>query len=284
MKRRSTILGLLLAVGLLMIACTVEMKYNLQPYEVKKVSLEELKEFAFGHTTPIGEWFWDTFNKFRQMYALSDDEDKLLGRWESFEDWGTTPGYSFFPNKLFVGDVFTYYYALKTRPNARLVNVIGTWEIKNGKVTVAIYGCLFETHREGFGYDYEYQTCKPYDVNVIKIGHVDPIGYTLRAFKYMPLPKELKNDLVKGKVLFSDLKRQQSARYLSDLHVITNYNFPDYSYYHFNFFPAMALRNLTGKEIAQSPGLLMEVFKGFQFGSYSYHDLSMEFPKEFPEL
>jgi hypothetical protein len=272
-----------IAAALVLSTCAGEEKaYNEQAYTVEKYTLEKLQRFQDG-LDPIGENFWDIFKRYESQYSLSDDENKLLGDWASFKEWGTFPRLSFFPNRLFIADINMYNFVLRKNSTAAINQIMGEWYISDDRVKVTIYGYIVWEKEKKV---YEYALCAPYEVDLINIQDVDPIGYTLKAFNYISVPEEIKKIAKKTRSTYPKLKKDQSARHLSSIDIFTDSGGPEHDYGLFNFFPVMAKRKLSGRQIARSPELVMEVFKNFEFNEvyWSYEKLSEKFPEEFPEL
>ena len=265
-----------------------EKEYNSQNYTVQMFNnLKELNEVVAWSTDPVGEQFWDVFGKFRHLYDLTDDENKLLGRWYTFIEGGEGPTRYFFPNKLFIGRVSTHTYAYKQRPEVVIDNMYGVWGIEDGKVMVTIYGYTKYNTKEDRDGHRGYDKCEPYRVEIININAVNPIGYTVAAFNYLPLPAELKPQVIRLKLrpLDRELKKAQYARHVVSYGGID----PDWrDYGAFNYFPAMALRKLSGEELVKSRDLMREVFKDFRrriiIDISDYGGLSKQFPDDFPKL
>jgi len=283
MKNNTIKLVFILVILLLFVTCfyNEEKEYNNQRYLIHRYTLAEIQKASINISiNPVGEQFWSVFGKFQNEYTLTDNENELLGKWMAFKKWGTMPIFYFFPNKLFIGDINIYDYVFKDKKENKLDKMIGEWFIINDKVNVVIYGYLNKIVNDQ-NTVFEYNICTPYNIELINTDAIDPFGYTRKAFYYLPLPRELRRKVEKQKMENSrELIRDQSARFLSVFPtspVSRGYGF-------FNFFPSMSLRKLTGKEIAKSPELLMDIFENFKINIWSYQRLSIENPEKFPEL
>jgi hypothetical protein len=224
-------------------------------------TLEELKKAVNGDS--MGVLFWDEFPELEAQYALSPQESALLGDWcYRFEDSMKIiyNGYNFFPNKLFILGFGDQSYKLKDRDEIFLDKAVGTWEVINDRVRIKIYAIITEDKTiSDYRLGKELLEIEPYEIDLININHIDPIGYTRRPINKEVLSGELKKlvDINNEEKVYDLLARSIYVWFF-----ITQSGQPEKNYLCFEIVPEMAERNLSGLEVATNPGLIKELIFG----------------------
>jgi hypothetical protein len=246
-------IGLLLAFAVFLVSCT---------QNTKVFTRWELQETMSNPAIAVGTYFWDEFGQYRDLYNLNEEESMLLGRWYPYKD-GT---YHFFPNHLFFFECFGIEF--KDEPTKLLDRVLGTWFIRGNTVYVRIFGVDISTvdiSTWEMGYIYtetkrEYLMVDPYDLKIIDIREIHPIGYAKKNFKDIEVPESLRGKLISNSLPGPVRKRNDgipkgigAVRYLYTSELNTSYGY-------LSLVPRMAEDNVSGMDIVTNPALVDEYF------------------------
>jgi hypothetical protein len=219
----------------------------------KTYTLEDLQKGDDG-LNPRGTYFWDEFGGLRTQYSLNEKESMILGRWVELESH-VSGNYYFYPNKLFAIGFNMHKFK---EESAYLAHIFGVWDIRNDRLTVKIYSLLkYYSPTDSQPERYEYMAVSPYEVDIIDIKDIDPIGYSKKPFMNFVFPKEIRRLIT---VPDGSRKGGYMVRSLYSILVITDSGKPEKSYDLFECFPEMAESNLTGLDIVTNPGIIYKYF------------------------
>jgi hypothetical protein len=215
-------------------------------------TLDDLREASSGES--IGVSFWDEFNDYKTQYSLTPDESMLLGEWYGIGIQDVFNSYSFFPNKFFILYFNYENYKVQNTDETYFGKALGTWEIDNNTVTIKIYTIITRNHliRDRIaGRDLFF--VEPYEIDVININDVDPIGYTRRPINADILSRELQKMV---EIKEPNRTKNLFMRSIYSMDYVTSSGKPEKNYDYFNIVPELAKENIPGLDLATDPDLI----------------------------
>jgi len=224
---------------------------------------EELNEKLddTGGYYPFGTYFWDEFGSLQDIYGLDSKESEILGYWRAF-DGNTTKAYnsySFYPNRL-LRVYFDDLGHFRDEPNRYLRMAVGVWDIRDGKVIATIFFLIAEENQGIIQGEYKYKQSVmetvPYEIEIVDLNSIDPVGYSRRPFNYFELTAEMKDTINLRENTGKDWLMVRYLYYIGILSVTKEYAS------NFKLVPEMAELGISGMDIMRD----QEMFKRYVWG------------------
>ena len=225
-----------------------------EEYEAVSYSLEEFKKFSDAGD-PGGIYFWDEFPALRPFYDLTEAESLLLGSWVGFDTYinSRNTEFSFFPNKFFLVrfNPRNFNYARGSSTGGRhFYQALGVWEIRGDVLVARIYSFIIRPHSsETDSTEKMVLFVEPYEIEIIDMRFIDPIGYSKIPFNRFRFPRELE-DAVRASE--GSQYNDRRMRFLYSWDYLNN----NRCYWNFRIAPDLAKEGISGEDLARSPELI----------------------------
>jgi hypothetical protein len=185
--------------------------------------------------------FYDEFPEYKGIYRFNGKEEEVIGEWIELagEKNQSLFSYVFYPNNLFIANS----YIMTQNEKTYLSHSIGIWSIEKNILMATIFTFQYvETKGESF--DYSYEACQPYKVELINTNDIDAIGYSRKVFKELLFPESVNKKLNLANKSYGPVHRFRQF-YIKD--ILSAEKEKDYGY--FKLLPVIVNKRLSGIEM-----------------------------------